>query len=325
MEFYDSPRCLPPVTKQLWLRWLRSTYRRGGKEQLVSVGVGGSLNTALAWALSARTRGLRAIALSPTELLDGSIDVPTAFIVLSDPAKAADRRSTPLAAGQTGNREMQGCRKSTCKVPQRGRGNRGPLPEQPVAPAYSSVLQALGVLTDAITQSPSADWAKLPAAVATTLSTSTARVEQAHISNVEAAHHRFRFTGACFGTACQGALIAREAARKPAAAYDLYNYLHGYLESLQFRNWTCRYRKRQGSSACAGCSRLWLRHPSCNGASRMYPVAGRTGCPGPIPGDELADALLAMLPIEQLVAGLTDGADLADAQFRYRQPDTKVA
>ena len=97
------------------------------------VGVGGSLNTALAGALSARTRGLRAIRSSLTELLDGSIDVADAFIVLSGSGqKPRDRRSTPLAAGQTGDRDMQGCRKSTCKVPQRGRGNRGPLPEQPV-------------------------------------------------------------------------------------------------------------------------------------------------------------------------------------------------
>ena len=58
----------------------------------------------------------------------------------------------------------------------------------------------------------------------------------------------------------------------------------------------------------------------------MYPVARiSTVVQVRSQGDELADALLAMLPIQQLVAGLTDGADLADAQFRYRQPDTKVA
>src|SRR4051794_22401080 len=54
------------------------------------VGVGGSLNTALAGALSARTRGLRAVALSPTELLDARIDVADTFIVLSGSGRSRE-------------------------------------------------------------------------------------------------------------------------------------------------------------------------------------------------------------------------------------------
>ena len=99
---------------------------------------------------------------------------------------------------------------------------------------YTGTVQALGLLRDALAagdRAPDSDW----------LADETDRqVPQAErfAGRVPPEIRRIRSfdvvgSGAQFGSAAQAALLLREVARLPAAAYDTYEYLHGPVEAAE--------------------------------------------------------------------------------------------
>ncbi|HET6211471.1 MAG TPA: hypothetical protein VFE14_01225 [Micromonosporaceae bacterium] len=93
--------------------------------------------------------------------------------------------------------------------------------------SYTAILQALGLLADALAGRPCTDWAALPRLVAQALDADAGPVADAlacvRAVDVIATGHRVASAGAA-------ALLVREALRLPAAAYPTDDYRHGALE-----------------------------------------------------------------------------------------------
>ena len=101
---------------------------------------------------------------------------------------------------------------------------------------YTGMLLAIGLLADRILGGgPSADWARLPGAVAEILN-ATADLARQAAGRSRGAHRSISWgPGAGFATAGEAAMLIREAVRVPAAGWDTLNYLHGPMESQDAR------------------------------------------------------------------------------------------
>jgi glutamine---fructose-6-phosphate transaminase (isomerizing) len=137
------------------------------------------------------------------------------------------------------------------------------------------------------------------------------------------------------GTAAQGALLLREVAKLPAAAYETYQYLHGPLESAApgrglLAVGGAREARLAASMADAGATTVLitalddagLDHAGVAGAGHG-PRPNLTVFRLPAAGDA-ALALLAILPLQTISGALADAAGLPDGEFRFHQDDTKV-
>ena len=135
-------------------------------------------------------------------------------------------------------------------------------------------------------------------------------------------------SGVHAGTAAQGALLLREVAKLPAAAYETYQYLHGPIEAagpglVLLVTGGAREVKLAESMADAGATVLLVTATATAGASRpgltVFPL------PAARPGTQpAAEAILGILPAQAISGALADAAGLPDGEFRYHQDDTKV-
>ena len=138
-------------------------------------------------------------------------------------------------------------------------------------------------------------------------------------------------SGGQAGTAAQGALLLREVAKRPAAAYETYQYLHGPVEAAGpglglLLSGGAREAKLAASLAGTGAWILLItglddEGLAAAGLDRGSPALTVFRVPA---ADGVALAMLSILPLQTISGALADAAGLPDGEFRFHQDDTKV-
>lgn len=136
-------------------------------------------------------------------------------------------------------------------------------------------------------------------------------------------------SGVHAGTAAQGALLLREVCKLPATGYETYQYLHGPIEAAESGRVVvaiggAREARLAADLAAAGSTVLLV----AAGATAADAVTdGGPGTPATFSvtaADPLAEAVLAILPLQTITGRLAEDLGLPDGEFRYHQDDTKV-
>jgi glucosamine--fructose-6-phosphate aminotransferase (isomerizing) len=223
---------------------------------------------------------------------------------------------------------------------------------------YTCTLQALLLLRDALAgpgHAPAADWDELSAELDRQIPAAE-RLAAALLAPLRGcASFDLVGSGAQAGTAIQGALLLREVAKRPAAAYETYQYLHGPIEAAGpglalLAIGGAREARLARSMADAGATVVLITAltpaelaaagmPIPDGGSEPdRPVeprdasspAGQGGGVGSLTvfrvlaRDDVALAVLGIVPLQTISGALADADGLPDGVFRFHQDDTKV-
>jgi len=192
---------------------------------------------------------------------------------------------------------------------------------------YTGTVQALLLLRDALAPgcAPAADWDQL----ADELEPQLVSAEQLAAQLMPTWRNATAFdvvgSGMHAGTAAQGALLLREVCKLPASAYETYQYLHGPIEAVGpglvlIAIGGEREERLATSMAAAGATVLLIT------TGEAATAAG--GPPGltvfRLPNVDMAQAVLAVLPLQTITWLLAEDRGCPDGEFRYHQDDTKV-
>jgi glutamine---fructose-6-phosphate transaminase (isomerizing) len=220
---------------------------------------------------------------------------------------------------------------------------------------HTCTLQSLLLLRDALAgpdQPPAADWDAL-ASELDRLVPAAERLAAALLAPLRGcASFDLVGSGAQAGTAIQGALLLREVAKRPAAAYETYQYLHGPIEAAGpglalLAVGGPREAKLARSMADAGATVVLITALApaelaavgvavpdgvVGPAAPLTPVgsAGTGGGTGSLTvfrvpaADDVALAVLGIVPVQTISGALADADGRPDGVFRFHQDDTKV-
>jgi len=138
-------------------------------------------------------------------------------------------------------------------------------------------------------------------------------------------------SGVHAGTAVQGALLLREVCKLPATGYETYQYLHGPIEAAEAGRVVvaiggAREGRLAADLAAAGSTVLHVAAGITAPAGEAM-SGGGPGTPATFAvtaADPLAQAVLAILPLQTITGQLAEDLGLPDGEFRYHQDDTKV-
>jgi fructoselysine-6-P-deglycase FrlB-like protein len=189
---------------------------------------------------------------------------------------------------------------------------------------YTGTLQALGMLRDALAADRSApDWDWLADEMERQVRPSERLAERITPELRGVRSFDVVGSGAQFGSAAQAALLIREVAQLPAAAYDTYEYLHGPLEAAEqglalIAFGGARESKLAASLADIGATVVLIIDEEARNSDRLA-VFGVPTC------DDMLRAVLEILPLQALALSLAQDKGLAEGEFRHHQDDTKVA
>jgi glutamine---fructose-6-phosphate transaminase (isomerizing) len=137
-------------------------------------------------------------------------------------------------------------------------------------------------------------------------------------------------SGTHAGTAAQGALLLREVCKLPASAYETYQYLHGPIEAVGpglalIAIGGAREERLAESMAAVGATVLLITTGEAATAGNTATAGGPPGLTEfRLPGMDLAQAVLAILPLQTITWLLAEDRGCPDGEFRYHQDDTKV-
>jgi glucosamine--fructose-6-phosphate aminotransferase (isomerizing) len=203
---------------------------------------------------------------------------------------------------------------------------------------YTGTVQALLLLRDALApaSAPAADWGALADRLEQLLPAAeelAARLlpELRSVTSFDVVG-----SGVHAGTAAQGALLLREVCKLPASGYETYQYLHGPIESAGPGKALiviggARETRLAESMAAAGATVLLIATGSADQESgtEAGPVVFRLSQPDlaepPAAGaGDLAQAVLAILPLQTISWVLAEDRGCVDGEFLYHQDDTKV-
>jgi glutamine---fructose-6-phosphate transaminase (isomerizing) len=197
---------------------------------------------------------------------------------------------------------------------------------------YTGTVQALLLLRDALAPGcgPAADWDQL----ADELELQLASAEQLAAQLLPTLRNATAFdvvgSGTQAGTAAQGALLLREVCKLPASAYETYQYLHGPIEAVGpglalIAIGGAREARLAESMAAAGATVLLITTGEAAAAGDAAMAAGSPGLTVfRLPDMDLAQAVLAILPLQTITWLLAEDRGCPDGEFRYHQDDTKV-
>ncbi|HUA42356.1 MAG TPA: hypothetical protein VMA32_12350 [Streptosporangiaceae bacterium] len=200
---------------------------------------------------------------------------------------------------------------------------------------YTGTVQALLLLRDALApaSAPAADWDQLADGLEQLLPAAEELAAQLLPELRGVTSFDVVGSGVHAGTAAQGALLLREVCKLPASPYETYQYLHGPIESAGpgralIAIGGARERKLAESMAAAGTTVLLIATSGADQGSGG-PVVFRLSQPdlAGVPAAEaagLAQAVLAILPLQTISSVLADDRGCVDGEFRYHQDDTKV-
>jgi glutamine---fructose-6-phosphate transaminase (isomerizing) len=203
---------------------------------------------------------------------------------------------------------------------------------------YTGTVQALLLLRDALApaSAPAADWDKLADGLEQLLPAAEELAAQLLPELRGVTSFDVVGSGVQAGTAAQGALLLREVCKLPASAYETYQYLHGPIESAGRGRALiviggAREARLAESMAAAGATVLLVATGSADKESsgQAGPAIFRLATPGltelPAAGaGDLAQAVLAILPLQAISSVLADDRGCVDGEFLYHQDDTKV-
>ena len=288
------------------------------------VGIGASEYAAASAAPVWRDHGLRAFAVSASQLHKTAMPVADLYVGLSESGRSAE---TVAALGQLSGARRVGVTNfadSPLAVVVEDLLCLDSGPDSPVyTTGYTATLQALGLLGEHWSGRVT-DWSGLPDMAATVLAEAAPVVADltpvlagARIVDVVA-------SGASFTTAGEGALILRESARLLTASHETYNYLHGPMEPLDPQT-VCviigdgRELRLARDTSELGCPTLLITTRTDIPSSETLTVLTLPRASSP-----LAQAVLEILPLQQLGWAVASGRGLAVDGFRYHQDDTKL-
>jgi fructoselysine-6-P-deglycase FrlB-like protein len=201
---------------------------------------------------------------------------------------------------------------------------------------YTGTIQALGLLRDALTgrdHAASADqtWEDAADGLEALLPAAEELAERLlpRLRGVTA--FDVVGSGVHAGTALQGALLLREVCKLPATGYETYQYLHGPIEAAEAGRVVvaiggAREAKLAADLAAAGSTVLHVAAGTAAPAGEAL-SGGGPGIPTTFAvtaAEPLAQAVLAILPLQTITGQLAEDLGLPDGEFRYHQDDTKV-
>ncbi|WP_445503344.1 SIS domain-containing protein [Microvirga sp. G4-2] len=289
------------------------------------VGIGASLYASIAGASEFRSRGLSAHAFSPMDLLEQPSGLADSFIALSASGRSVETVDAMRSAKGSLYAISKDSENPLASVVQGVITTRSGLEASPSAPSFTTTLQAIGMLADRLTGQFTAAWERLPEAAIRILVSSPKALERCANAFGNATSIDFIGERQLLGTAYEGALLAREAARLPACGFDLRNFLHGPMEALDERmalvvHGSHREVKLAQDAAAFGCPTLLV-----SDRNDVPDTTNLIVLRVPSVGNSLADSILQLIAVQLLVARLSAARGLADSKFRYRQADTKIA
>jgi fructoselysine-6-P-deglycase FrlB-like protein len=296
---------------------------------IVFAGIGASAHAVIPAVLALRAAGRRAFALQATELV-GRVgrdprELADAFVLVSQSGASTE---TVAALERIGGMPM---------VAISARGDSplaqashawlplGPEPDTPVATlSYTSTLQALGMLCDALLGETGPVWAELPSLAEQVLKSSAAMAGELAARFAEVIALEAVGGGPGLASARETALLAREALRLPATGMETREYLHGPLEAVAAGFGAVvfgreRERSLAESMASFGAQVLLV-------GDRTGDVTGVTDLAGaPLPEvSPTAAPILQILPVQLLIDAVANRRGLTIGELRRHQDDTKV-
>ncbi len=204
---------------------------------------------------------------------------------------------------------------------------------------YTGTVQALLLLRDALApgHAPAADWDRLADDCELLLGPAEQLAEQLLPALRGATGFDVVGSGMHAGTAGQGALLLREVCKLPASGYETYQYLHGPIEATGpgralIAIGGAREARLAGAMAAAGATVLLIT--AADGPDAADGQPGPTvfrlprpdaGPGGPARPGDLAQAVLAILPLQTITWQLAEDRGGTDGEFLYHQDDTKVS
>jgi fructoselysine-6-P-deglycase FrlB-like protein len=294
----------------------------GLRDVVALVGIGASEHICRGAAVAWRRAGLRAVALSASEVLDGGAGLADVHVGLSESGRSAE---TVGAFGSIAGRKVGITN-----------GPGSPLtevvdelvlldsgPDSPVyTTGYSATMQAVGMLGEHW-QGRTGDWSALPEQVAAVLAAGDGAAEAVSAAFEAAQLIDVVGSGTSTASAGEGALLLREAARAHASAQETYTYLHGPMEPLDART-ACivtgdgREVQLAEDVSGLGCPTLLVTARDVPSRENLTVVR--------LPGttSPLARAVLEILPVQALAWRLASARGLRADGFRYQQQDTKL-
>ena len=311
-------------SREIFTRALRGTdlsaFEAG---QLVLAGMGSSFFAAIPAACALRGAGRATFALSATELLEpGGNLLGRAYVGISQSGKSAEtvnalsRVSAPrLALTNTGAGPLSELADVALPI--------GSAEDTAIAVlTYTATLAATGMLAGALGAPPGFDWDRLPDLVGKVLEAG-ARVAEDFAERFDGIEVLdFVGRGSSLASAAEGALLAREAVRLPAACLDTLQYLHGPLEVAEPGRGCVLFgsgREVQLAADLAsyGASVLLITRASVPSTRnlRVFRIPEVPGVVAPI---------LEMLPVQLLTHQMAGSRGLAADGFRHEQEDTKL-
>ncbi len=295
------------------------------RDVIALVGIGASEYAAASAAPVWRGQGLRAFAVSSSQLLKKTKPVADLYVGLSESGRSAE---TVAALSQLSGTRRVGLTNFADSplvsvVDEALYLDSGP--DSPIyTTGYTATLQALGLLGEHWS-GQATDWSALPEMAATVLDHAapaiadlTSVLTSVQVVDVVA-------SGASSATAGEGALMLRESARLLTASHETYNYLHGPMEPLDPRT-ACviigdgRELRLARDTSELGCPTLLITTRSDITSSKTLTVLTLPRALSP-----LAQAVLEILPLQQLGWAVASERGLAVDGFRHHQDDTKLS
>ena len=292
-------------------------------DPLVLAGMGSSFFAAIPAACALRGAGRAAFALSATELLEpGGNLLGKAYVGISQSGKSAEtvealsRVSAPrLALTNTGAGPLSELADVALPI--------GSAEDTAIAVlTYTATLAATSVLAGALGAPLRFDWDRLPDLVGKVLEDG-ARAAEDFAERFDGMEFLdFVGRGSSLASAAEGALLAREAVRLPAACLDTFQYLHGPLEVAEPGRGCVLFgsgREVQLAADLAsyGASVLLITRASMP-STRHLRVFRIPEVP------DVLTPILEMLPVQLLTHRMAGSRGLAADGFRHEQEDTKL-
>jgi fructoselysine-6-P-deglycase FrlB-like protein len=293
-------------------------------EVVALIGIGASEHIARGAAREWRDAGLRAFAVSASEVTAAGAPAADLYVAISESGRSTETvdavhalsgRRTVAVVNAADSRLARAC-DAVLDI------DSGP--DSPdYTTGYTASLQALGVLGESWSDRRG-NWSGLPALAQQTL-TEARPVIEAAAGVVDAAQVLdVVASGTATATAGEGALLLRESARLLTAAHETRNYLHGPMEPLAPQV-ACllvgagREVRLARDTAALGCPTLLVTTDRGVGSEGPLTVLRLPCAPSP-----LGQAVLDILPIQLLAEAVATRRGLAVDGFRHRQDDTKT-